>query len=174
MKTIIFLFSILLTVAVMAQKNIHIGISESDLQSEFSNLEKSTYENSATYTRPDTLYGLDSKWGYRFEKNSLNWIYFMRYDSELNEANFNKHLEACEKLIKDYSKIYGTPDSLINGEKVFKDPYTEHHWGYDVLEARWYDADGMKIKIRFTFMGGKGEYNFLLTIDIFDKSYSYF
>lgn len=169
--SLIFLFSIL---SAFSQNDLRIGMSEEELQSKYSNLKKSTYENTVTYTRPDTLYELDGKWGYRFEKKSLNWIYFMRYDSDLNEANFNKNLEACEKLIKDYSKIYGFPDSLINGEKVYKDPYVKRHWGYDVLEARWYDANGMKIKIRFTFMGGKGEYNFLLTIDIFDKTYSYF
>ncbi len=158
----------------MAQNNVHIGMSEAELQSEFKNLEQSTYENTVTYTRPDTLYGLDSEWGYKFEDHKLNWIYFMRYEDELTDANFKSYLEACEKLIKDYTRIYGVPDSIINGDKTFKDPYIERHWGYDVLEARWYDADGMKIKIRFTFMGGKGEYHFILTIDMFDKSYPYF
>jgi len=174
MKNIFSIIFFCIATTAFAQKDIHTGMSDSEILIIFPDLEKTSYENTTTYTRPDTIYGLDSEWGYKFENNSLNWIYFMRYEENLNEENFKAYLEATQRLIKDYAKIYGIPDSLIQGDMEYKDPYVEHHWGYDVLEARWYDADGMKIKIRFIFMGGKGEYHFLLTIDMFDKSYSYF
>ena len=46
--------------------------------------------------------------------------------------------------------------------------YVERHWGYDVIEAKWHDVRGMNISVKFDFFGGKGEYNFIFTVDFFD------
>lgn len=174
MKTILILIFTLSMIFVKAQLPVHIGISQDELKSIYTNMEVSVYEKSSTYTRPDTLYGLDSEWGYRFNVDTLNWVFFMKYIDDINDSNFQICLNATEKIIKDYSKVLGTPDSLIVGDKTFIDPYEKRHWGYDVLEARWYNAENMKIKVRFSFLGGKGDYQFLLSIDFFDQSYNYF
>ena len=63
---------------------------------------------------------------------------------------------------------------MIEGKQKFVDPYKTKHWGYDVLEARWKNAGGQKMKVEFTFMGGKGEYHLIVVITHFDKDYPYY
>lgn len=157
-----------------AQSKVKIGMSMDEVKKVYTNTTSASYQNTITLSRPDTLYGLADQWGYRFENNKLSWIFFHKYIDELNQANFDLCLSAFHKLVKDFNVKYGKADSLITGDTTFIDPFVKHHWGYDVMEAQWKDADGMKIDIEFTFMGGKGEYHFLVTINIFDKSYPYF
>ena len=120
------------------------------------------------------LYGLDGSWTYTFKNGKLNWMHYQKYKNEINESNFNKCLTATEQLIKDYTTYYGKPDTTIVGNKKFVDPLVKHHWGYNVLEARWNNYNGEKIKVEFDFMGGKGEYSLVVIINFFDKDYPYF
>jgi len=124
--------------------------------------------------RPDTLYGIDGAWGYSFTDGKLEWIFFSKYIDEINKENFDKCLFAANELIKEYTKLYGKPDSVLKGNSKFRDPYKDHHWGYDVIEARWSNYKGMKAKVEFTFMGGKGEYSLLLKVNYFKKDYPYY
>jgi hypothetical protein len=134
----------------------------------------STYENTITLSYNDTLYGLSGEWGCRFENDKLNWIHFDRYIDKIEKQNFDKCLIATNNIIKDYTKAFGKPDTTIIGDTTFVDPYQKHHWGYDVIEARWNNFNGMKIKVEFTFFGGKGDYQFIVIINYFDKDYQYF
>ena len=140
----------------------------------YSNLKSTKYENTITLERPDTLYGLDDSWGYRFEDEKLTWIFFDKYIVDINDSNFRKCFAATKQLIKDYTKLYGVPDKTIVGDTNFVDPYKKKHWGYNVIEARWKNYNNMKIKVEFTFMGGKGQYSFLVKIGVFDKNYPYY
>ena len=162
-------------IGAFAQSDVTIGMSIDEVKKIYPDLKSSTYENTITLERPDNLYGLDDSWGYRFEKGKLKWIYFHKYIDELNDSNFQKCLFATRQLIKDYTSLYGSPDSTITGDTTFIDPYKDkHHWGYKVIEARWKIYNDMKMKIEFTFMGGKGEYHFIVSINVFDKNYPYF
>lgn len=174
MKKYIFLVLLLFPLILSAQQKASIGMGLDEVKKLYPGMRQSQYENQITLIHPDTLYGLTSEWGYRFENNKLDWIYFSKYIDTLNETNFNKCLAATMHLIADYSMEFGAPDTLIPGTLHFRDPYTDHHWGYDVIEARWNDANGMKIKIEFTFMGGKGEYHLIVIVNYFDKNYPYF
>lgn len=135
---------------------------------------ESTYGSTITLIRTEVIYDFEGDWGYRFENNKLSWIHWDVYVDSLTNKNFNKCLKATKKIIKDYSKEYGKPDTLIRGNQKFVDPMKKHHWGYDVLEARWYNYKGMKISVEFTFMGGKGEYHLLVKVNYFSKDYPYF
>jgi len=157
-----------------AQTKITIGMSPDSVKKIYPGMKESRYENSVTLSRKDNLYGLEDEWGYRFENGKLDWIYFDKYLDTLTEKNFKLYLTTTKKIIIDYTKAYGKPDTTITGNTKFIDPYKKHHWGYDVLEARWNNYRGMKIKVEFTFMGGKGEYHFLVKINYFDKEYPYF
>ena len=158
-----------------SQEKALIGMSVNEFKNIYPNLPApEKYENTITFTKQDTLYGLTGEWGYRFENNKLNWIFFHKYIDEINEQNFNKCLSSAEKIIYDFNNLYGKPDTIIKGNSTFRDPYVDHHWGYDVIEAQWKNFKGMKIKCEFTFMGGKGEYHFLVTINYFGKDYPYF
>lgn len=165
---------VLCSVYAFAQPDIKIGMSLNSVKQLHPEFNSTVSQNAVTLTKPDTLYGLNGEWGYRFENEKLTWIYFNKYIDEINEANFKKCLSAAEKLIEDYSKPYNKPDTLIIGDTLFVDPYIKKHWGYDVVEAKWKKSDNMKIKIEFTFMGGKGEYSFLVKINYFDTLYPYF
>jgi len=129
---------------------------------------------SGQWHREQELYGLSGSWAYQFEDGLLKWFLFDKYIDEINDINFKKCLFAANQLIKDYTKQYGKPDTIFTGNTSFVDPYIKSHWGYDVIEAQWYNVNGMKIKIEFTFMGGKGDYHFLVKINYFDKNYPYF
>lgn len=157
-----------------AQPNVTIGMTMEEVNKIYPGLKSGTYENTTTLERPVNLYGLDDAWGYRFEGEKLTWIFFHKYIDELNDTNFKKCLSATKHIIKDYTVLYGDPDTTITGDTTFIDPYKKHHWGYDVIEARWKNYNNMKVKVEFTFMGGKGEYHFLVSINYFDKNYPYF
>jgi hypothetical protein len=124
----------------------------------------------------EIIHGLDGKWFFDFENDTLeNYSYskyFNEYD-ELTEENFKKCLEATEQLIKDYTNVYGEPTELIVGDTAYKDPSKEKHWGYDVIEARWIN-DQQKFKIDFQFSGGKGVYFYLVRIEAYKPDYEYF
>jgi len=169
-----FLFLISSALLTTAQMKAKIGISISDFKKLYPDTKSAVYQNSVTFSLQDTIYKIDGEWGFRFENNKLDWIHYSRYYKDINETAFKKCLSAASSLIKDYSVFYGNPDELITGDTTFTDPYKKRHWGYDVIEARWKNVDGMKIKIEFTFMGGKGEYCFLFKINYFSKDYPYY
>jgi len=170
--SIIILFSI--GGNILAQSKATIGMTIKEVKKIYPGMEPATYQNTLTLSRNENLHGVDGRWGYRFEHEKLNWIYYDKYIDVINEKNFTKCLTGTRQIITDFTNIYGNPDSTITGNTKFIDPYKKHHLGYNVLEARWKNYHGMKIKVEFTFMGGKGVYNFLVKINYFDSSYPYF
>lgn len=157
-----------------AQEKVIIGMTIKEVKKIYPAIKTDMNENGTTLSRPDNLYGLDDDWGYRFTGNKLTWIFFDKYINEINDGNFRKCLSATRQLVQDYTNLYGKPDTIIIGDTTFVDPFKKQHWGYDIIEAQWENYNNMKIKIEFTFMGGKGEYNFLVKICYFDKNYPYY
>jgi hypothetical protein len=151
-----------------------LGMNVTDFAKVFPKLFPNGIDLTGQWGRKENIYGLDGGWAYNFESGKLNWMLYDSYIHEINAKNFEKCFSVTKHLIADYTGFYGKPDSTIIGDTVFKDPAKQHHWGYDVIEARWKNVEGMKIKIEFTFMGGKGEYDFLFKITFFDKNYPYF
>jgi hypothetical protein len=151
-----------------------LGMNVNDFAKVFPQLFPNGIDLTGQWGRKEKIYGLDGGWAYDFESGKLNWMLYDNYIQEINAKNFDKSFSATKHLIADYAGIYGKPDSTIIGDTVFKDPAKQHHWSYDVIEAYWKNANDMKIKIEFTFMGGKGEYAFLVKITFFDKKYPYF
>jgi hypothetical protein len=158
----------------LAQSRANIGMTMNEVKNIYPGMESTNYQNTITLSRAEDLYGLDGNWGYRFEGDKLNWIFFNKYIDKINDKNFQKCLTAAKQIIIDFTKVYGNPDTTITGNTKFIDPYKDKHWGYKVLEARWSNYNGMKIKVEFTFMGSKGLYNFLVKINYFDRSYTYY
>ncbi|OFY83778.1 MAG: hypothetical protein A3F72_07310 [Bacteroidetes bacterium RIFCSPLOWO2_12_FULL_35_15] len=172
-----YLFLLLLTAFSLlssAQQKAKIGMTVNEVMKLYPNIKSDTVGNEITLSRTENLYGLNDTWGYRFKEEKLDWIFFHKYIKETTSSNFNDCLKATQKLIEDYTNAYGKPDTTLIGNTSFIDPYVKKHWGYDVLEVRWQNYNDMKIKIEFTFMGGKGEYYFLVQIHYFDKNYPYF
>lgn len=165
---------VMILVTSMAQQKATIGMTINEVKKLYADVKTQHYENTITLTRSDILHGMPIEWGYRFENEKLNWIYFHKYVDELDKTHFDQCLDVTKKIIKDVSDIHGKPDTLIEGNSQFINPYEKRHWGYEVLEARWNNANGMKIKVEFTFMGGKGEYHFIVSVNYFDKEYPYF
>lgn len=151
-----------------------IGMGLKDVKKLYPNARESKYEKEITLTKEDTLHGLISSWGLNFTDDKLKWMLFSKYIGELNDENFKKCLKATKDIIADYTKCYGEPDELITGNQKYVDPYKKKHWGYDVIEARWKNVNGEKMKVEFTFMGGKGVYQFLVVINHFHKDYPYY
>jgi hypothetical protein len=137
-------------------------------------VKESAYKNTITLSAPADLQGLESYWNYRFTDNKLDWKHFHKYLSEVTRENFDRCLEATRKIIKAYTLEYGKPDTVMTGNTQFIDPFKEKHPGYPVLEARWNNIRGARISAGFIFMGGKGEYNFLVKVNYFSKDYPYF
>lgn len=174
MKHILLILFINFSLISFSQQKAKIGMTINEVMKIYPNCKSDTVGNEITLSRTETLYGLSDNWGYRFKEGKLDWIFFHKYIKEINSKNFNECLHATQKLIADYTKVYGKPDTTLTGNTIFIDPYVKKHWGYDVLEARWKNKDDMKIKVEFTFMGGKGDYNFLVEINYFDKNYPYY
>lgn len=169
--SIIFLLSF--TIA-FSQQKAKIGMSLEEVKKLYPAAKESRYQQEVNLTIEDTLHGLGSAWGLNFKEDKLTWMMFNKYIGELSDANFKKCLKATKEIIADYTEWYGAPDETITGNQKYVDPYKKKHWGYDVLEARWKNANGEKMKVEFTFLGGKGEYQFLVVITHFQKDYPYY
>jgi len=153
---------------------IYLGMGVQDFAKLYPALFPDGIRMSGQWNRDEELYGLNGSWGYRFKDGKVDWIHYMKYIDEINEANFGLCLNAAMLLIKDYTAAFGKPDSVVTGNTKFVDPSVTHHWGYRVLQAHWKDYKGMKIKVEFVFLGGKGEYHFLVVINFFGKDYPYY
>ncbi|PLX07844.1 MAG: hypothetical protein C0596_08865 [Marinilabiliales bacterium] len=171
--SIIILLSVIFTQA-NAQFLETIEIKQTDFEVNYKYDDILKYENTLTFLLNDTVYGLIDQWAYVFEDGNLDCVSFLSYVDEIDQENFDLNLDASKTLINDFTELYGKPDEVIIGDTIFRDPYIERHWGYGVIEARWENVNGMKIKIGFDFFGGKGEYHFIFSVKYFDKSYPNF
>jgi len=169
MKYFYFLFFVAICYNTNAQSKASIGMNINNFISVYPNAPKSVYQNTVTYSVADTLYNLPGEWGYRFENDKLNWIFFSKYLDEINQANFDLCYNSAKNIISDYTKYYGTPDSVYLGDTTFIDPFIKHHWGYHVIDAYWKNKKNMDINASFNFFGGKGEYHFIVTINYFEN-----
>ena len=172
-KNLSILFLFLCSIA-FSQQKAKIGMSLEQAKKLYPKAKESKYQEEINLTHEDTIHGLVSAWGLNFKDDKLSWMMFNYYDGKLSETNFKKCLKATKEIIADYTKWYGEPDELITGNQKYVDPYKKKHWGYDVLEARWKNVNGEKMKVEFTFLGGKGEYQFLVVITHFHKDYPYY
>lgn len=119
------------------------------------------------WTREAEIYGLKGKWAYQFKDGKLEWFlfdYYLQDYKKLNEKNFKKCLGSTKKIMSDLTKLYGKPAKIEEGTTRFRDPSKDRHWGYDVIEGRW-NTGKMKIKAKFKFFGGKGEYFFTVSVN---------
>jgi len=155
----------------MENKDLYIGMSIDEFKQIYPNLKSTKYQKTESFTRKETIYGIDGKWYYEFKNSKLKWFKFDNYISEINQQNFDKCLKATQEITANFIKKYGNPIST-SGNQKFRDPFKDHHWGYEVKKTVW-KANNVKIKVEFYFMGSKGEYNFIIKIDFHDKNYEY-
>lgn len=168
--TFILFFAFTISAAI-AQTKVKIGMTLDEVKKILPNAKSEGDQNTITLSEPANLYGLKASWGYRFENEKLTWIFFMKYIDETDKNNFNKCLSATKKIIKDYAKHYGKPDSTVVGKTTFLETY---NLSYDVLKAYWKNYNGMKIKVDFNVMNGKSPKTFLVQINYHDKDYPYY
>lgn len=167
-KLIISLLIFLLTVSISScsnksNPNIYVGMTMEDFQKSYPTVIPKNSGNDGQWLRPENLYNLDGHWSYTFKDGKLDWFLYSNYIDKITEENFLMSLEATEKLIADYKKIFGEPTKESKYTEEFKDPLKERHFGYDVIEAFW-TTDKMEIEIEFTFFGGKEEYYFIVNM----------
>jgi len=181
MKTLnIFIFLLFISISVYSQNtktenmvnnNITIGMFINEFKQIYPIIESTKYQNTESFTRKETIYGIEGKWYYEFKNSKLTWFKFDKYINEINQENFNKCLKVIQEITAGFIKKHGKPIST-SGNSKFRDPYKDHHWGYEVLKTVW-KTDNMKIKVEFYFMGARGEYNFIVKIDFHNESYEY-
>ena len=152
---------------------IFIGMTMSEFKNIYPDVIPANAASTGQWGRADTLIGLAGNWSYNFKEGKLEWCLWNMYLPELSSENFNKCLQSTKLLIVKYAIDYGKPFEVNVVDTIYHDPYVSRHWGYDVIDAKW-KTDNLKFKIEFTFMGGKGYYNFLVTMNFFDISYPYF
>lgn len=124
------------------------------------------------YSRAEVFFDLNGDWVYNFKNGQLEWCIWDVYLDDITEKNFNLCLDATNNLISKYSKSYGPAIKTEEGNNQFRDPYIDHHWGYKVIDAYW-ESPRMKIHISFEFLGGKGEYKYLVKMAFFKADYPY-
>jgi len=149
---------------------IHIGMSLEDFQKYFP---QAGLKPDIQWQRKETIHGLDGKWSYTFENGRLAWFLFDVYIDEIDRTHFQKCLRATEKIIRDYQKNYGKAEIIDEGDKTFHDPLVKRHWGYEVVKAVW-RLQKEDFMVKFHFMGGKGEYYFVVKIEFQPPGYEYF
>ena len=138
------IFNLLTFTTILAQPKVSIGMTLEEVKKIYPNAKSDTYEKTITLSVPVSFFGLENSWGFRFENNKLNWIFFHNYNDEINEINFKKSLSAAKKIIDEFTVSFGKPDSMVVGDTLFKDPYKKVHWGYDVIEVYWKNHKGRR------------------------------
>ena len=173
-KTLLLFSLIIFSTALFSQEKnrINIGMDMYLFKMVYPKVISANAPTDGQWGRVDTLYGLPGSWAYNFKDGKLDWCLWDLYIDSLSQINFDKCLAAAKALIKKYTANYGKPLEYKEVDTTYKDPYKQHHWGYDVIYAKW-KTDKIKFKIEFTFLGGKGEYHFLVKMGFFDKDYPY-
>lgn len=176
MKRIVF-FIVLMAVceSLFSQEKgkINIGMDIKEFKKIYPSVIPKNAPDSGQWERSENLFDLAGSWAYNFKDGKLDWCIWDIYIDSINQKNFNKCLWATEVLIAEYTEDYGTPYEYSKTDTIFKDPYIDRHWGYEVLNAKW-KTGKVKFKIGFTFMGGKGQYHFLVKMGFFRNNYPYF
>jgi hypothetical protein len=153
---------------------VHRGIDEATLRRLFPEVDIRRYEDGAVQGhRPASVHGVAGSWHYTFKEGKLAWVMFNSYEDAITQANFDRYKAAILAIEADYDRRFGPPIKREVGKQTFQDPRRELHWGYDVFDAVW-KAEGAKIRARFDFMGGKGEYHFLVNVEMEPEDYPYF
>jgi hypothetical protein len=158
---------------ILAQPKAVIGTTLTEFEKEYPKMPRQIYEDEVTFSEKFRVSGFDVSWSYKFKKGRLEWIYLQKYIQMVNQKNFDRCLKLTKKIITDFTTYYGDADNMEEGDTTYVDPYVKRHWGYDVIRAVWKNYKGMKIKVRFTFKGGKGDYSFLVSVDFHDSSYPF-
>ncbi|TFG64113.1 MAG: hypothetical protein E4H36_03875 [Spirochaetales bacterium] len=134
-----------------------------------------TIENAAAdgqVSKPQKLYGLSGAWTWDFREGRLDWYLWDAYVDEITENNFNLCLEAARRIIRDCTTRLGKPANEETGNLSFRDPFEDHHWGYPVLSAEW-ATPAVKLRAGFKFMGSKGEYHLLVSLEAHGPDYEF-
>jgi hypothetical protein len=155
---------------------VHRGIDEATLLRLLPEVDLRRYEDGAVQGhRPASVHGVAGSWHYTFKEGKLAWVMFNSYEDAITRANFDRYKAAILAIEADYTKRFGPPIKRAVGKQTFEDPHAEghRHWGYDVFDAVW-KAEGAKIRANFDFMGGKGEYHFLVQIEVEPEDYPHF
>lgn len=157
----------------MNNQKIYIGMTIDEFLKIFPDLDKNlNSRENIQLSRNKIINSLNGKWTFNFENGKLKWFMWDYYCDKINKQNFEKCLNAARKMISDYKIQYGIPCKEKEYDLVFKDPFVEHHWGYDVIESIW-KTDRTKFGISFNFMGGKGLYTFIVKAEFYNKNYQY-
>lgn len=157
----------------MIERNIYIGMSIEEFKKKCPDVVVGEYKPTQSFTKNETIAGMSGDWYFDFSESKLRWYLWDVYTNDINKENFDKNLKAIKEIINIYTQKYGKPTTFNEGNLKYKDPYKQRHYGYDVIKAYWAN-DKIKFANEFRFMGGKGEYNFLLKIEFHDISYKYF
>ena len=160
-------------IKLLAKPKAVIGTSLTKFEEKYPIMVKQQYEDEVTFSEKFRVTDLDVSWLYWFKKEELEWIYMHKYIQQVNQENFDKCLKMTREIIAGFTLIYGKADSEEIVNATYISPLKRRHWGYDVMRAVWKNHTGMKIKVRFTFKGGKGDYSFLVSIDYHDKDYPF-
>lgn len=152
---------------------LYVGMPSSDFEKIFTECkpktEKADYQGGVSVI----VDSINGTWTFNIKNRKLNWYMFNSYSDDITENQFKKYLAAYNELKKQLESKYGKAKEEKKHDTEFKDPYIKRHWGYSVIESVWVN-DKMKIKLEFKFMGGKGDYNFLLKVEFQDKDYEFF
>jgi hypothetical protein len=153
---------------------VRLGIDEVTFRRLFPEVDIRRYEDGAVQGHwPASVHGVAGSWHYTFKEGKLAWVLFNSYEDAITPANFDRYKAAILAIEANYDRRFGPPIKREVGKQTFQDPRKEHHWGYDVFDAVW-KAEGMKIRANFDFMGGKGDYHFLVQMEIEPEDYPYF
>ncbi|HBS87946.1 MAG: hypothetical protein A2W91_10485 [Bacteroidetes bacterium GWF2_38_335] len=112
-------------------------------------------------TLNDRLCLIDGDFGLNFSKDTLVSVLFsstgghfypgIQKDPSLIKKAFDEQYEAFLSVFDDYSRLFGTPDSLCRADTLFKG-YSEEMYTYKIIHARW-DLEKTIIDLDFDFSG---------------------
>lgn len=151
----------------MLPPKIELGISLKEFQQFYPERLSGEILQTKQYQYKENLQGLDGEWSYDFKDGQLDWFLWDFYDYNITEQNFEKTKQAYKNIIDNYKEIYGEPTEINSENENFKDPYTQRHWGYDVIKATW-QTENFNFSVSLRFSGTRGDYYFLTKIEFME------
>ncbi|MEY3443188.1 MAG: hypothetical protein RLZZ519_1469, partial [Bacteroidota bacterium] len=113
--------------------------------------------------------GLEGKWTFNFDEGKLTFAGFSHDDGEVSDNTIQGCMDAAEQVIDSLQYVYGAPNEYYTKESQYRGMEEDEANSMRMCEAKWRNANGMKIMVQCRQLRGKSEPQLTLSVDYSEK-----
>ncbi|MBP6641312.1 MAG: hypothetical protein KA293_13555 [Bacteroidia bacterium] len=146
-----------------------LGMHVQDFAKEFPELFPDGVQWAGQWQHDATENGLPGKWTFNFDEGKLTFAGFSHYDGEVSANSIQGCMNAAEQMIDSLQNVYGAPDEYYSKEIMYRGMEEMEANMLRMCEAKWRNANGMKIRVDCRQLRGKSEPQLTLSVDYSEK-----